>query len=68
MEWPKRAAAALRRPPHRHGIGDVLMVAGSSVSWLLFTPSSVSAARLPMVAEPRAPWTLLTMLRFTAQA
>ena len=41
------------------------MAAGSSVSWLSPTHSLVSAVRLPMEAGP---WTLLTMLRFTAQA
>ena len=38
---------------------------GSSVSWLSPTHSLVSAVRLPMEADP---WTLLTVLRFTAQA
>ena len=41
------------------------MEAGSSVSWLSPSHSLVSAVRLPMEADP---WTLLTVLRFTAQA
>ena len=68
MEWPKRAAAALRRLPHRRrprSLARLPMAAGSSVSWLSPTHSLVSAVRLPMEADP---WTLLTMLRFTAQA
>jgi len=68
LEWPKRAAAALRRPPRRRrsrSRARLPMAAGSSVSWLSPSHSLVSAVRLPMEADP---WTLLTMLRFTAQA